>query len=51
MKEDCLRKEEKFRNDRVIRMKVNTTGKVQAIVTSTEFINIENIEIILAAEL
>ena len=51
VKENCLRKKEKFWNDRVIRMKVNTTEKVQAIVTSTEFINIENIKIILVAEL
>lgn len=49
VKEDCLRKGGKFRNDRVIRMEVNTTGKVQAIVTSTESINTENTEIILAA--
>ncbi len=50
VKEDCLRKGGKFRNDRVIRMEVNTTEKVQAIVTSTESINTENTEIILAAE-
>jgi len=50
VKEDCLRKGGKFRNDRVIRMEVNTTGKVQAIVTSTESINTENTEIILIAQ-
>ncbi len=51
VKENCLRKREKFQNDQVIHMKVNTTEKIQAIVTSTEFINIKNIKIILVAEL
>ena len=48
MKEDCLRNGGRFRDDRVIRMEFNKSGKIQAIVTSTESINTENTEIILA---
>ncbi len=49
VKEDCLRKGAKFRDDRVVRMEFNPGGKVQTVVTSTKSINTENTEIILAA--
>ncbi len=49
VKEDCLKKGGRFRDDRVVRMEVNRSGKVQTVVTSTGSINTENTEIILAA--
>jgi len=49
MKEDCLRKGANFRDDRLVRMEVSPSGKVQVVVTSTESINTENSEVILAA--
>lgn len=49
VKEDCLKKGGRFRDDRVVRMEVNGSGKVQTVVTSTGSINTENTEVILAA--
>ena len=49
VKEDCVRKGGRFRGDRVIRMQFNRNGKVESVVTSTESINTENTDVILAA--
>ncbi len=49
VKEDCVKKGAIFRDDPVVRMAVDKSGKVQAVVTSMESIDTEGTEIILAA--
>lgn len=49
VKEDCVKKGGKFRDDRVLRFITRTSGRVQAVVTSSDSIDTERTEIILAA--
>ncbi len=49
MREDCVKKRGIFRDYPVVRMAVDKSGKVQAVVTSMESIDTEETEIILAA--
>ena len=49
VKQDCIQKGAKFREDTVLRMDVDGSGRVSAIVTSRESIDTSNSEVILAA--
>lgn len=49
LKQDCIEKGARFRDDTVLRMNTNENGRIQVIITSKESIDTSNSEIILAA--
>jgi len=49
VREDCVKNGGRFRDDRVVRMEVDMSGKIRAVVTPRESIDTERTEVILAA--